>query len=708
MTGPIQSIEYVDIYPKRFGDIDGIQFLVSSASKLVTLIRAYSRSYVYIFSSVFDTNYNEIYHAISIAAEASSGAVTNPAVLMLNGKYLYFWYHNDSFTKVRSIQSMLVEDNAWTFAHSDTAYGRTRGAHPLFINQINDHYVTSLSHDNSSFVIAAANPDGNILIKNFDSSFNLLSSIETHIPFINNQQKIISINGGYILFYNDPESGIHKVTYDQNLSQIGNGEIVIDANIGEIVNFNAIKSDSAILLICNNEGVIEAVALDLNGVVMGDITVINNPAQRYSLISSSEVKVGPVEGGSLNIIQGPDGNKYGLFLDSRAKQWGDKFEMDNDVRGMVSYPDGRHLIFRADPLTNLDRVDAQIIRINYDLVPSFTPSPSPSPSQYLESDSTTPLISPSAEISDSTTPSISPSAEISDSTTPSISPSVMLSYFLTFSASITPTSRPQITATSSPDSNADGFNNALLTMVAIFTVAAITIMVMASSYYCLRRRRASEGGDIEMTDLDSLDQSIKDFLIRKQEEIIDRAVSKDESKKYILLKKLLALAVKYKERNKLEGGKSVRYDFGKDDKIFVQIDLAYSAKDSIVLEFGLKNQDESLLSVEVSLVKIGDNEFIVYKSDNQEMFNRQFKDYFANKKLLMNNLVDLLIRVNMQMIDYSPNPDKQAESLLSSIGFVKKNRANRQELDKQISEPPSRVPRIKEAKQMLSKKCLIM
>ena len=165
--------------------------------------------------------------------------------------------------------------------------------------------------------------------------------------YINNQQKIISINGGYILFYNDPGSGIRKVTYDQNLSQMSDVEIVIDANIGEIVNFNAIKSDSAVLLICNNEGIIKAVALDFDGVVMGDITVINDPAQRYSLISSSEVKVGPVDGGSLNIIQGPDGNKYGLFLDSRAKQWGDKFEMDNDVRGMVSYPDGRHLIFRG-------------------------------------------------------------------------------------------------------------------------------------------------------------------------------------------------------------------------------------------------------------------------------------------------------------------------------------------------------------------------
>ena len=112
--------------------------------------------------------------------------------------------------------------------------------------------------------------------------------------------------------------------------------------------------------------------------------------------------------------------------------------------------------------------------------------------------------------------------------------------------------------------------------------------------------------------------------------------------------------------------------------------------------------------VKVKLVKRPDGEFIVYESDNQEMFDSKFRSYFANKKLLMNNLVDLLIRVNMQMIDYSINPDKQAESLLSNIGFVKKSRANREEFDEQVITAPSRVPRIKEAKQMVSEKCLIM
>jgi hypothetical protein len=694
MLEPIHAAEYVDLYPRRLGETGTVQALVFAGGKLVSLIVANSRSYAYIFSSVFDGNYTQIYPAISIATEAAAGIVSNPSVRMLNGKYLFFWYQSESFNRVRSIQAMLVEDNAHTFAHSDTAYGRTRGSHYLFVNQQNENYAISLSDDNTGFVIAAANADGNILIKNFDARFNLISSVEPHIPFINNQQQIVSISSGYILFYNDPESGINKITYNQALMQVDNSEIVIDVNIGEIVNFNVIKSDSGILLICNNNGIIEAVALGLDGTVKGDITAINDPdsVPRYSLVSSSEVNVGPVKGGALIIIQDlQNGNKYGLLLDSEVNKWGDKFRINNDIRQMIPYPDpdDRYLTLKVDPLTNLDRVDAQIIRIDYNLVPSFHPSPSPSYSQYLASNSTTPLI-------------------LSDSATPLISPSVALSYFFA-SASIN-ASRPQITATRFPDSNEDGVDTGSLVMTVMFAIAAIMMMAMASRYYYVKKRRAIEGS-IEMVDLDRPNQSIKDVLIEKQEEIITRATSKNESKKFVLLKDLLALAVEYREENKLESdNKPVKYSFDSDD-IFVQMNLAASKKDSIALEFGLTNQDDSLLSVRVTLVKIDGDNFIVYEADNQQMFESQFQRYFANKETFINNLVNLLIRVNMQMIDYSINPDEQAKSLLSAVGFGKKSRVvARDELEDmapQDNAGPSRSPSIKQAK-TVSTKCIIL
>jgi hypothetical protein len=702
---PIQIIvENFDLYPKQLGKIDDIKVVIIDDGKVIPIITSHSRGYLYIRASAFKDN-QEIYPPIIIASSSPDSMVSNPSLLRLaNGDLVFIWHEFEPiFSEISAINAVLVKDNPYQFAHGDAAYNRYE---KILFENLSDDYVVSLCNDGNSFVIASCNDAGYISLKTFNSQFSLISSHNTDILFINKQQQIIPTNNGFILFYNDPESGIRKITYDQALNQIEDSEIVIDV-VAETPGFTVIKSNEAILLTCDNNG-IKAIAFDLNGVVKEGAKVITITGPGYSLISSSEVKSKKeLTGGSLNIIENQGGDRYAFFLDENADRWGEKFQIDNVIEQIIPYPNSDdNLILRFDRYTSIENPIAQIAWVNRGLVPSFSPSNAISPTSTSSENSFSQTLS--ALPSDSASPIISFSSSSSPSPSSlSPSPSFLISFF-SISASIASSPSPSQIASASYSSDNEDVVGAgeIIAMTVILTIVALAI-AMVSRYFYLRTRRDGDNG-VEMMNFDH-SKPIKDFLLEKQGYIVTKSTSKHESEKFALIKNLLDLAIKYKEINKLEDQKFIEFSFDQDNNIFVQMKLEapetvkMAEKYSICLIFKVNGDDSSLSSVNICLY----NNFITFESDNKDIFDSKFKSRFSNQHSFINNLLSLMIKVNMQMIDYSAEPNKQGASFLSHMGYVKSRVNGDDSLNSSDVAHPSSRTRVKIAAPA-NRTCLMM